>query len=260
MASKRDGSDIELGEAEGLVRTTIVGGQPRKKSTFRMTVTVGLERLLYFASLNTRFRAALAADRNTAMKAAGLKLSDGEASVLASIDADTLDTMITAVRPQSRPLRPFLRSVAATFVTLATGSAQVGCEMPVATGIGPDQDFGNDPGTTQDVGLLPDQDPVRGMSIDAEEDVWNPSDVLDLDVDAGPNFDVGSDPGVEFDAEFIPGDTGIKPDIPESLDIEIETDAPVVTGIGPDVPDASDDTAGQARAPASPELPRTGRA
>ena len=102
MGKNDDRNDAELQEGDGLVRTTIVGGQPRKRPTIRMSIRVGLERVLYLASRDKGFRKALLNDREKALENAGLELSAGESAVLASVDGRALETMVNNVRPEAR--------------------------------------------------------------------------------------------------------------------------------------------------------------
>lgn len=161
----------------------------RQHLAVRVTVTVGLERLLYLAATDAALRDALLADRARALAAAGLTLSEGEAAVLAAVDRDTLATMIDAVAPLSRRRRPFLKAVAATCVVLATATADLACEPTATKGIQPDWDPGLDrdavsevdgAGAT-DVDLVPDEGPTRGITADVPEvypavgsDSWEP--------------------------------------------------------------------------------------
>lgn len=279
MKDPQDREGVELTEGEGLVRTTIVGGQPRKRPAIRMTVKVGLERVLYLAATDRAFRTAVLVNRTAALKAAGLSLSDGEAAILDAVGADALDAMIDAVAPRSRPQRPFLRSVAATFLTLATGTAQVGCEPPVSTGIEPDLDVYMQP----DAGIDPNVD-VPEVYPDAGTDPGFETNVPEVYPDAGIDPEIGDDN--PFTTDELPLPAGILPDIPEMdadvpevfpdtgitddgafdqapSDVQIDSDAPVVGGILPDDPGMAPDPAADApvEAAALPRpAPRGGRA
>ena len=169
-----------------------------RRPALRMTVEVGLERLLYLAATDGRFREALLEDRAGAVAAAGLALSDGEAAVLACVDRDALAAMIDAVTPRDRPQRPFLRSVALTFLALATTTADVACGPVTTKGIEPDWDPGLDrdavtevgEATAPDVPLVPDSGPIRGIDANVQDlypavgsDTWEP------DADPGPGPD-----------------------------------------------------------------------
>ncbi len=239
MKETREAHGVELREGEGLVRTTIVGGQPRKRPSLRMSVKVGLERVLYLAATDRDFRTALLANRAVALRAAGLALSEGEAAVLDAVGPDSLAAMIDAVQPRSRPQRPFLKSVAATFLTLATGTASVGCPNMVSGGIEPDRDVRQDPGA--EVDIAPDDDPTRGI----ETDVPPPVDVgIDPDIpDESPFIDAVEDAGsMDADVGEIYPDGGTQPDVQEfdapPGDVMMDADAPVVGGILPDDPGA----------------------
>lgn len=271
MADPRDGRDVELREGDGLVRTTIVGGQPRKKPALRMTIKVGLERLLYLASIDPRFRAALLDDRDRALADAGLALSESEAAVLACVDRDALATLIEHVRPEVRPDRRFMKAVAATFLTLATGTAQVGCPQAHSAGISPDDfpDLQPDRDVPADVRVDAEDAPSRGITPDAS-DTWDldpadpapelggdaeaPDESVTLDADAPVVGGILPDvPDVQMEIPEVYPDAGILPDVPPELpspgdvpsadpspDVILDSDTPVVGGIMPDLPAQGD--------------------
>lgn len=149
----------------------------RGRPTTRVQVKIGLEQVLYLAATRWSFRDALLADRDAALREAGLVLSPDEAAVLAATDRDSLSTLIDAVQPQSRRARPLLQAVAMTFVTLATGTADLACEPTATKGIQPDWDAGLDrdavmlvDGTGDEVPLEPDSGAVRGIVADVPEE------------------------------------------------------------------------------------------
>lgn len=256
MKESGEKEGVELREGEGLVRTTIVGGQPRKRPALRMTVKVGLERVLYLAATDRDFRTALLVERDAALRAAGLSLSDGEQAILAAVDGDALAAMIDAVKPRERPQRPFLKSVAATFLTLATGTAQLGCPAPVATGIEPDRDFGWDPGAEPDIPVVtPDLGSDPGGGSDAAVDALGGDTGADVPGDTPVVTDdtpmvkgiLADVPAMDVDVEEIYPDGGTQPDVlpfdasPE--DVWMDADAPVVGGILPDEPSSPPEAA-----------------
>lgn len=233
MADNDNRNDAELQEGDELVRTTIVGGQPRKRPTIRMSIRVGLERVLYRASLDRAFRKALLKDRERAMQEAGMELSAGEAAVLASVERAALSTMIDNVRPEVRKDRRFVKAVAATFVTLATGTTEIGCghETASAGGAQPDVDY------LQDVPAQVEQDvqepfPDPGISSD-----FNVVEDVDLKFDTG-----GMDPG---DPGMVTEDVGpavvggIMPDDVQE-GVEVEVTSPTDWGHSGDVVKDSD--------------------
>ena len=198
MRKNRDRNNAELQEGDGLVRTTVVGGQPRKRPTIRMSIRVGLERVLYRASVDRAFRKALLKDREGALKAAGMELSSGEAAVLASVDRDALATLIDNVRPEARKDHRFVKAVAATFVTLATGTTA--CDIDS------------------------DNEPTRGITTEVKEpypDMGVTTEVKEPYPDMGVTTDVSID--------FSAGDSGIVEDVPEPFpDPGISSDFPVI--------------------------------
>lgn len=217
-------TDVELREGEGLVRTTIVGGQPRKRPAMRMKVRVGLERVLYRAALDRHFREALLADRPAALASAGFELDPSEHAVLASVDRDSLAAMIAQVDPAGRKDRRFMRAVAATFVTLASGTAMLveeGCELSASTGIQPDD--------VTEIETAADDQPTRGILADEgfvdpgldPAPPFDPGIVLDVPENIAPGGilpeDFFTSEEVSVDAEVTAFDGGIQPDVPSDL-------------------------------------------
>ena len=198
-------NDIDVTEGEELVRTTIVGGQPRQVPKVRVSIRVGLERVLYRAAVDARFREALLAERGKALDAAGLVLSDNEAAILGVVSREALESMIRNVRPHVSRERRFMKAVAATFVTLATGTA--GCEGGTA-----ELDAYNNL-TLGDSGLVDHETtmyPDAGISPEADD-----QDTVDLDLPqyqevAGESGVIDSEaPEVQHDVmnELTAGDT-----------------------------------------------------
>jgi hypothetical protein len=110
--------------------TTIVGGQPdgqRRKGV--VSVPVGLEQLLITAAIEPGFREELIRDRVKAASRRGLKLTPSESSVLKIAPQSQLETMIDRIDTSEKNLekRSFLRSVAATVLTLAAGTSLQAC-------------------------------------------------------------------------------------------------------------------------------------
>ena len=223
MGRKSDRNDAELQEGDGLVRTTVVGGQPRKRPTIRMSIRVGLERVLYRAAVDKGFRKALLKDRDGALRAAGMELSAGETAVLSSVDRDALATLIDNVRPEARKDHRFVKAVAATFVTLATGTTA--CDMNtdtvqagIPTDVPPQTDLNMDYGAI--AGIQPD---------------FGPS--TDVDVDFGPVKGIVPDdvPAMDLDVSEPGGTHGI---LPDDTFVTEDVGPPPVGGIMPDVVEA----------------------
>lgn len=107
--------------------TTIVGGQRRRGLHQEAFIPVGIERALYLAATDAGFRTALLERRAEAARLAGLGLTETEASVLDQQEAASLEAAIDRLRPADRDRRQLLRVVAASFVSVAAGTASGGC-------------------------------------------------------------------------------------------------------------------------------------
>ena len=155
--------------------TTIVGGQPQRGLRQKVRIPVGIERVLYLAAQDEEFRARLAEDREAAVAEAGLKLTATEAMVLKSLPAGALEQVIDRVSLPDHGRRRFMKAVAASFVTLAAGSALGGCPKNGS-------DSGTDSGIETDAG-------------------WTGSDAGGALPDSGIDYDSGGE-----------GPAGILPD------------------------------------------------
>ena len=202
-----------------------------RPNTVRVAVSVGLERVLYLAASVPSFRKAILQDREAALDKAGLSLSNGEAEVLAAVDRDTLASMIDAVAPRSRPQRPFLRSVAMTFITLATSTAEVGCEPSGVNGIQPDWDADRDHVAVLDVLNFGDPggdrgdwpEPLPEIAAEVPELGW---DVGFLDDPHADPYDTGS-LAPEVAEATPPSDAAVASDTPDALEVPVTADVPI---------------------------------
>jgi hypothetical protein len=164
---------------------TIVGGQPPKRRhryEGKISVPVGLEKLLYLAADDPSFRRRLLDDWRLTVEAAGVSLRPSERAILETGDRDMLARMIDGIVPANPKRRKFMGLVAAAVTSLAAGTA--GCidtdstNYGVDAGVGPDLDADtdtdtddggldsgdtdtvdtDDPGTGVDAGVNPDPD------------------------------------------------------------------------------------------------------
>jgi hypothetical protein len=141
MDEKEKGSFGEFEEGDAGVRTTVVGGRPRKRSTATIRIPIGIERILYRAAVDPKFREQLHADRDSAIRSSGIRLLPSERMIIATVNDNALDSMIDRIHPEMHGKRRFMQSVAASFITLATGTAVLTCTEQACGGIEPDQDF-----------------------------------------------------------------------------------------------------------------------
>jgi hypothetical protein len=122
--------------------TTIVGGQPPGRPRRALQdVPVGLERVLFLAATDAGFRQALLRKRDAAADERGLPLLESERTALKVASPGQLEAAIRGldVSAPSLERRGFMRSVAASAVTLAAVNALSGCSdlTPIAiAGVG----------------------------------------------------------------------------------------------------------------------------
>jgi hypothetical protein len=118
--------------------TTIVGGQPPGRPRRALQdVPVGLERVLYLAASDPGFRQALLRDRDAAVDARGFPLLPSERTALKVASTEQLEAAIRGldVSAPSLERRGFMRSVAASAVTLAAVNALSGCDRAPVPGV-----------------------------------------------------------------------------------------------------------------------------
>jgi hypothetical protein len=227
-----DRFDVE--EGQEVVRNTIVGGRPRARRKRRITIPIGLEKVLARAAGDPAFRRRLFEDRHAALAHLGWELVPSEAIILGSVPDGVLATLIDRIDLKQHARRRFLKGIATAAFATAAMTSGVACthEGDVAT-----------------KGIAPD---------DVQADVLSPADVLDVEETAGsrgilPEVDVPDvikgiepdevllDPGPPPDAGILPEEVeaeevfpvGILDGDPEVIDVT--DDQPAVGGIMPDV-------------------------
>lgn len=170
-------------------------------------VPVGIERVIFVASQDPAFRAALLRDAERAVRARGLSLRESEWAMLRAVPIERL--LAAAERIDTSPAnverRGFMRAVAAGAMAVAAA----GCDDPIAiTGIQP---------TDADVGVpvYPDATGSRPDWPDAARDVADVDDAATGDA-ARDMLDVGDAASDMVDlgdaAPDFPAGTGIRPD------------------------------------------------
>ncbi len=178
-------SEEPAGSVESV--TTVVGGQPPRRVRAKNRVPIGVEKVLYLAASDPPFRAALLADRETALAQVGVRLSEVERATLLGVPRAALETMIARISPQRHGKRSFMKTVAAATVSLAAGVAAAGCNLD-------DQD--PLPDTTSDAADVDDVDPTRGATADVPDTA---------ELDATPEYAPGGVmPDAEYDPDFEP--------------------------------------------------------
>jgi hypothetical protein len=169
--------------------TTVVGGQPARKAKATMRVPIGIEKVLYLAASDAKFRSALLADRAAAVARSGVKLNDIERATLLGVPGPALEAMIARISPQRHGKRSFMRTVAAATVSLAAGVAAAGCNQDDR-----DPDIGGDHAdAVEDTADVEPPDATRGATADVPDAV---------DIAEPPDYAAG---GVMPDSDIDPG-------------------------------------------------------
>lgn len=149
------------------------GDGERKQRTFRQTIPVGLEQVLFLAASDEGFRAALEKDRRGALERWGLRLRDSELGLLSHIPGQQLRANISGVDTSAPNLerRDFLRAVAASVAALAAGPALSGCVDEDGDGLdGGVQDLTiKAEGVSGDMGHRNDKAPPPDMTIVSDQ-------------------------------------------------------------------------------------------
>lgn len=92
-----------------------------------LPVPTGVQRLLRLAAVEPAFLQTLAEHRDEAARAAGVRLSTAESTMLRAIPAPTLAQMVRALPPPPSARLPLLRRTAATAVVLLGGAVLADC-------------------------------------------------------------------------------------------------------------------------------------
>jgi hypothetical protein len=115
-----DDARLEVEEGQEVVRHTIVGGRPRARMKRKISIPIGIEKVLVRAAGDEGFRSALFTDREKALGSAGYKLLDSERSILKSVPDLALASMIDSIDLKAHTKRRFARGV--TKVAFATAA------------------------------------------------------------------------------------------------------------------------------------------
>lgn len=232
----KDDKKVGIQFGEEVAGRTIVGGRGTARKSGRVSVPVGIEKILYLAATDTEFRERLEHDREGVVSDPRLGLRGDEAAILRGVSAQQLAVMIDNIDPTKHGRRRFIQSVAACAASLAAGTVVVSCGDDVdtvtrgATGGTIDSDVdishGMDAGGDRpDVPeSLPDASEVPDAAADASTDVAQCCDAA------------GTDSGIPDDGDFDAPDA----DTPDH--VEVEVDGSGSFGILPDTgdPDAAD--------------------
>jgi hypothetical protein len=117
------GSDAKTDQPEVSVEGAHAATHGDQRWSRTVHVPVGLEMLLYRAARDEAFRQRLLADREAAIREAGVRLRSSERATLDAIDDRALGVMIDRVVPENPHGRSFMTKVATAVTTLAAGTA-----------------------------------------------------------------------------------------------------------------------------------------
>ena len=163
---------------------TIVGGQPqrrlvggsigkREKFAQKVSVPVGLEKVLYLAARDPELREKLLSDRTGTIAALGVELRSSERAMLEAAPRAALEAMIGRIDASNPRKRRFMTLVAAAATTLAAGTAAMSCDGQDAVMAGGANDVDTD--TDADAG-------ADASAVDTDTDTYAGGGALtDLD-------------------------------------------------------------------------------
>jgi hypothetical protein len=154
MKDDRDFEEPTLTIVGGQPSRRLVGGSIGKRERFaqKLSVPVGLEKVLYLAARSRAVRERLLADRLGTIAGLGVTLRDSERAMLAAAPAAALEAMIDRIDASNPRRRKFMSLVAAAATSLAAGTAAMGCLPQEATIAGGANDADVDSDTDADAG------------------------------------------------------------------------------------------------------------
>ena len=95
-----DDARFEVEEGQEVVRRTIVGGRPRARMKRKVSIPIGIEKVLVRAAGDEAFRSALFEDREQALGSSGYTLLDSERGILRSVPDTALARPIRDLFPR----------------------------------------------------------------------------------------------------------------------------------------------------------------
>jgi hypothetical protein len=259
----KDDKKVGIRFGEEVAGRTIVGGRGTVRKTGKVSVPVGIEKVLYLAATDAAFRERLRTDREGVVTDRRLKLEEDEAGILRGVPDEQLLLMIQNIDPAKHGRRKFIRSVAACAASLAAGSVLVECgddEETIIKGatVGAGEVRADVPDHVADAadtetdashgmdagGAGPDVPDLPDVSADVE--TTDAGDTVDIGVDAGQIHGIMPDASEEQDAsdggspDHVEVDVdagqsfGILPDSGEPDRVEVDYDGARPAGILPD--------------------------
>jgi hypothetical protein len=135
MTDERDFDEPTLTIVGGQPPRQLVGGSIGKRAKFvrKISVPVGLEKVLYLAARSRALRERLLADRLGTIAGLGVELRESEQAMLAAAPEAALEAMIDRIDASNPRRRKFMSLVAAAATSLAAGTAAMGCLPQEAT-------------------------------------------------------------------------------------------------------------------------------
>ena len=172
----------------GGVERPLVGGSVGRRARFaqKVSVPVGLEKVLYLAARDPDLRERLLADRAGTISELGVALRPSERAMLEAAPRAALEAMIGRIDASNPRKRKFMGLVAAAATSLAAGTAGMSC-VSSCGGVGPDVD--TDTYNVNDGG-------GAGPDVDTDTD----TDTVDTDTNIWPDAG-GAGPDVDVDVD-----------------------------------------------------------
>lgn len=130
-----------LSEGEPSPLRTIVGGRPNGKLQVMQTMPLGIQKILYGASLDDDFRKKAGTDPSEAAKELGIELTGSEKAILSAVPPKQLNLMIDQIKEAHIPRRSFLMKTTATLAAIVATAFGVNAQEtppPVTRGISHD--------------------------------------------------------------------------------------------------------------------------
>jgi hypothetical protein len=141
----------------------------QERPTFELRVPAGIDYLLSLGARDPRFRERLLNDPFAAARRAGLRLTDGERTILSALPREQLRAVIDNATPRTAARRGFLQRAALWMVGLFGGmtmTTMTGCAGPTPKGAAPDV-----PPLRERPEGERDDPPPRGQSEDDQETI-----------------------------------------------------------------------------------------
>jgi len=199
----KSNKSVERGEVRE-IRRTDSRGSPLAWRRRKISVPIGIEKVLCRAALDRGFKETLLTDRERALEGSGYSLTGTELQILKSVPTGTLKGMIEGIDPPQHGRRKFMRAVAASVLLAATAATPIACDK-------------DDDSVQDDSGIVEtDYDIIQpGTLADLwEDETAEPVDGLVLeDILADQQGDGAAADSALVECDVMMAVTGIMPDV-----------------------------------------------